>query len=366
MPTLTLPTPGVTPGPLWASQLVTAIQDVNAAVDLAGAVTVDDAAPSGGFWIDTGSGAPNISPTVTITSFTASLLISTLAFTGSDPDGNTPLTYSVNWGDGATTAGATSPLNHTYAATGTYTATVTVTDSLGATGTDSENISVSSSGGFLPSTLSGLHTWIDADDASTFSYSSGSVVSQWRDKSGNSRHFAQATVGNQPSRTGAQNGRTTVRFDLGDGNKWMDTASFTALTQPFTYFLALDVTNAAQQGWFSSVGGNLQTFVGDTEVFLYAGGAVAETSVEPQGAHVWTFMLNGASSTARRDATDLTLSANPGTSSVTTGFRLAERDLNPGYRISGELFEVIVYNRALTGTEQTQVKDYLKTKWGTP
>lgn len=32
--------------------------------------------------------------------------------------------------------------------------------------------------------------------------------------------------------------------------------------------------------------------------------------------------------------------------------------------MKGKLFEVAVYNRVLTGTEITQVENYLKSKWG--
>ena len=47
----------------------------------------------------------------------------------SDPDGNVPLTYAWNFGDGSTGTGATP--TKTYANAGTYTATLTVTDALG-------------------------------------------------------------------------------------------------------------------------------------------------------------------------------------------------------------------------------------------
>ena len=63
------------------------------------------------------------------------------ASASSDPDGTT-LAYAWTFGDGLTGVGKT--LSHTYTATGTYVVALTVTDELGATGTRSENVTVSS------------------------------------------------------------------------------------------------------------------------------------------------------------------------------------------------------------------------------
>ncbi len=55
--------------------------------------------------------------------------------------------------------------------------------------------------------------WLDAADASTVTLN-GSTVSQWRDKSGNSRHASQATAANQPTYAAAgQNSRNVLTFD---------------------------------------------------------------------------------------------------------------------------------------------------------
>ncbi|MEI8285912.1 MAG: hypothetical protein WCG15_01295, partial [Actinomycetes bacterium] len=54
-----------------------------------------------------------------------------------------------------------------------------------------------------PTTLgSSLALWLDASDATTIT-SSGGLVSEWRDKSGNNRHATQTNAGNQPSVTGS-------------------------------------------------------------------------------------------------------------------------------------------------------------------
>lgn len=54
--------------------------------------------------------------------------------------------------------------------------------------------------------------WLDAADASTVTTVSG-AVSQWSDKSGNGRHFTQATADNRPVySTNLQNGRNGITF----------------------------------------------------------------------------------------------------------------------------------------------------------
>jgi len=58
--------------------------------------------------------------------------------------------------------------------------------------------------------------WLDAADASTITLNS-TTVSQWNDKSGNSRNFSQATTGNQPVySTNALNGKNVVNFVSSD------------------------------------------------------------------------------------------------------------------------------------------------------
>lgn len=65
--------------------------------------------------------------------------------------------------------------------------------------------------------------WLDASDSTTITLTSG-AVSQWRDKSGNDRHFGQATAANRPTiASAAINSRDVVRFD--GSNDWMAAAS---------------------------------------------------------------------------------------------------------------------------------------------
>jgi hypothetical protein len=203
----------------------------------------------------------------------------------------------------------------------------------------------------------GLTGWYDADDASTFTFSSGTLVAQWRDKSGLGRHFAQSAVALQPSRSGVQNGRATVVFDVDD---YLDTAAFTQ-PQPITVALMLDASTDNLQGWFSSVGGEYQTWIGNGLLGFYAG-TVVQVPTSYSGIHRWLMTATGAASTVHRDGTQI-LAGDIGSTGTSTGFRTAERNLTAGYRINAPVFEIIVYDRVLSPAERAEIDDYLVAKW---
>lgn len=61
--------------------------------------------------------------------------------------------------------------------------------------------------------ISGYELWLDSSDAATFTYSSGSVISRWIDKSPSAYFFEPSSTTYAPSRTGTQNSKSTVVFD---------------------------------------------------------------------------------------------------------------------------------------------------------
>jgi PKD repeat protein len=93
-----------------------------------------------------------------VASFTFSCSGLTCSFDGtgsSDPDG-TIASYAWDFGDGTTRPGAM--VDHTYAAAGTYTVTLTVTDDDGATGQASQSVTVSQATGMHVGDLHGSQT----------------------------------------------------------------------------------------------------------------------------------------------------------------------------------------------------------------
>jgi hypothetical protein len=72
--------------------------------------------------------------------------------------------------------------------------------------------------------------WLDAADLSTISVATG--VSEWRDKSGNGRHFTQGTGGTQPTFTA--NGFNSIPVLSFNGSQWLTSIS-TAATWNFLH-----------------------------------------------------------------------------------------------------------------------------------
>jgi hypothetical protein len=86
-----------------------------------------------------------------------------------------------------------------------------------------------------------LEGWWDSADLSSLSFGTG--VSQWRDKSGNGRHFAQATGANQPVPS-SLSGLSGLYF--GGNNQYMEAPAFFPPAGDFDVFLLVSGDGAAQ------------------------------------------------------------------------------------------------------------------------
>jgi PKD repeat protein len=105
---------------------------------------------SGGTFKDSGSAACHDAPGATLSVIPSSgrppLAVTADASRSSDPDATPIASYSFDFGDGSRLVGpqATPTATHTYAADGTYTVTLRVTDTAGRVGTDTVVVTVSS------------------------------------------------------------------------------------------------------------------------------------------------------------------------------------------------------------------------------
>ena len=216
-----------------------------------------------------------------------------------------------------------------------------------------------------------LVMWLDAADDTTFSYSSGTVVSQWRDKSGLNNHVSQATVANQPSRSTTKNSRKTLVFDGGDtlfnsGNVFpSNTTNYTKIAVVYQTSTATvgnvigsrSTTSGSNYGHTIYFGGLNFRMWHDTDIVtsnislsLNTLGIISATYVNSSG--LGSVFLNGTAS-------------GTGTAANRNIVRDIEiGGLYGGNNFTGEICEALVFSRVLSATELKQIHTYLGQKWG--
>jgi len=219
----------------------------------------------------------------------------------------------------------------------------------------------------------GLALWLDAADDSTFSYSSGTSVSQWRDKSGLNNHVSQATVANQPSRSTIKNSRKTLVFDGSNDTLFNAGNVFPSNTTDYTKIAVVYQTS-------TSTTGNIISSKTDTSGTNNAHAFYFGNSTFIQLWHNSTFVTSpnalaintlGVISGTYINSSGLGSLYVNGTASGTgtTASRNIVRDIQIGAIIdssffTGEICEVLVFSRVLSATELKQVHTYLGQKWG--
>ncbi len=237
---------------------------------------------------------------------------------------------------------------------------------------------------FSPNALSGLNLWLDAADSSTIT-TSGSSVTQWRDKSSSGYTFTQGNTSLSPKYgLNTMNGLNVI---TSQGSQYLQITNWSQNFTTATFFYVLQPTNSFSTWEFIGVlmspqvtgtpyiyielfgltspnlftatfssynnggfGGNLGSGSITGSTYLMTGLFRANTSTNsanvngtPFGGYNFTGTANFSSS-----ASNVTL--------YTAGY--------PGNSKSGLYSEIIMFNRVLSVSEYQQVEGYLAWKWG--
>jgi hypothetical protein len=240
-------------------------------------------------------------------------------------------------------------------------------------------------GSWAPTDLANLALWLDATSGLYDSASGGGAVTtngayiaRWEDRSGNARHFTQATINNRPTlATSALNSKNTVTFDGTDD--FLD-ATYSRSYAAQTLFIVFAISTAKTQGGLFS-----ESEAGATDISIYTGAIQRTTEVGS--------FVDGASTTRSPKIYTLGaycigtfthsgsqilnyINAAPGQTFSDT-FPSGQYNVARG-RISGRINsggslnapgansigEVIAYDRLLPTSERDAVHAYLSTKWG--
>lgn len=221
----------------------------------------------------------------------------------------------------------------------------------------------------VPLSIPNCVVWLD-NEPSNFIYSTGSKISQWTDKSGLNNHYIQNTGALQPLFVSSGiNGQNGVYFSNSADN-YLDKTLNAVYPQPYTVITVWSL-DSFSTGITPVVYDNVPA--SGLRVVLYwtpnsiATGASTFVNVyaktRPFGLIQNMIEYNGANTRVFENGT-LKNTVSTGTSSLTS-FRLGHAFvISASNRLSGYVCEKIVYSRALTISEQTQINTYLNTKYG--
>lgn len=230
---------------------------------------------------------------------------------------------------------------------------------------------------WTPRRFAGLMIWLAADR--TGSVGDGDPVTTWSDLSVQGNDATQATAAQKPVwKPGIVNGRPVIRFDGVDDN--LDASSTTAFdfgTGDFTAFAVANVTADTKSKRILGQLGNASPFPGFSLYFndseqlsaqwrqdgvnetiladTVASGASFVIATMGRATGVMTLWKNGT------QVSTATASRNVNGDALSIG---AERTDNATETHTGDIAEVIIYNRALDTAQRARVERYLGAKYG--
>lgn len=242
--------------------------------------------------------------------------------------------------------------------------------------------------GFNPKSIASLGLWLDASADSSLTFNA-TTVSEWRDLSGNGRHFAQETGASQPvANTRTQNGRRALDFQ---GSQFMlgNAASLNVLRNVpgGTAFVVgkIDATSGSQVFFAASRNGSnsqarlvvdndpasLSWRAGGRRLDADAFGAVTSAGSWDINVNVLTGLLDYGNSDAFLYENGTLLNSNTSfqtngnTSDTDSDFvQVGANGAGVVSLLDGFICEIILYQRALPATERQRVERYLGRKWG--
>ena len=236
------------------------------------------------------------------------------------------------------------------------------------------SLNIGQTSNFSPNQISGCHIWLDASTSNNFTFSSGSNISTWIDRSSNSY---TATAANSP-RYDTVNKR--VWFSSASSQYMSNLAAPLNLAQRSFFFVLQEITNANVCGIMpiipSPTSGldytttNGMTIEGTTGVLFYANSgaynnkAVASVPLA-KGLYGETFAsssgvayVNGTAGTASNSSFSFGTSAGYGLGGRWNGTTMSTPFFN------GYFHEVLVFNNSLSTSNRQIIEGYLAWKWG--
>jgi len=229
---------------------------------------------------------------------------------------------------------------------------------------------------FLPTSITGCSLWLDAADSTTLTFSSGSNVSTWRDKSGNTANSTASASG--LIYTGnAINSNNAILFP-GNSTYAYLSGSLTNPNPNISIFLVVTAISGITQ-WarlFGFGGSSDYNTIGNMTIDWNAttpGGINIERNqiiyptvgpVAYSTPFITSSVISGTSVLGYINGSNTLTGTTTSTNFTFTQYQVGSYTGFAGYTWSGYIGEVLVYNSALTTTQRQTVESYLAQKWG--
>lgn len=227
--------------------------------------------------------------------------------------------------------------------------------------------------GSTPVSVPGLFVWLDSLVPSSI-ISSGGAISQWSDVSGRGNHFTQSTGANKPALSGSLisfNGTSSYLQNSSIINKLSHANS------NFSVYAAFNTSNYTinnQNILGNAISGNNDEWLIQI-LFNELTGAGWRATLD--NADSVSFTSNAINSVTLLNLavsfnvdTYLNYTIMPGTNppAVATTGSVCTIGCTPAlnYFFSGNMREVLMYERYVSGAENTLIQQYLSNKWGSP
>lgn len=230
-----------------------------------------------------------------------------------------------------------------------------------------------SGGAFLPSKIPNLTLWLSGDSGATTDDGvtqaiDGQAVKQWNGQSTPAVNATQGSAGSRPTfKSNIINGKPVLRFtahSLVTGS-FLDSSYNTACTfftvrNKTSGNLKLSASHNSTRWWTARDQGNTRFYTDQLSV------ADLPMPCPGPGGKSWaleTFRYNGSAKVARINR--FAVGQLSATGNLTLNGTLTIGDYSVGgFAWDGDIAEMIMYNRALTNAELTQVENYLLVKYG--
>ncbi len=218
-----------------------------------------------------------------------------------------------------------------------------------------------------------LKLWLKAD-AGTNTTTDGAAVSNWADQSGNGNNATQSTTANQPTYVAsALNGKPAIHFNGGEDLNLPTASTLGILNSDYEMFIVARTNSSSASPNFLISSANIEQFemhlngaagarfIPTSATYIDEGSAGQYADNNP---HIFNAQASSTEGLIRVDGVNGSDTLTNVQSSSDGALALGVRISGPGYYLTGDIAEVIIYNKVLTTSDRILVESYLASKYG--